>query len=98
MRRYNELSEEEQAKAIEVCTNELLEVILGGGRFVDEQNGDDLQQRVDKAIAQADKMQTPWFAGEYIMESCGSEIRSMASTSVEDAFFPDYGDLVIDIR
>ena len=98
MRRYNELTEEEQAKAKVVCANRFLEAIIGGVRFNDEANDDDLQKRIDAAIAKAERLQTPWFAGEMIMETCGDEINDMASSNAEDAFYPDTDDLVIDIR
>ena len=98
MRKYDELSPEEQTKAINVGINKMLEAISNGVRFNDELNGDGLQERIDQAIARADEMQTPWFASEYIMDTCGDEIRGMASCNAEEAFYPDDGDRVIDIR
>ncbi len=69
MRTYEQLTEEQQAKAQEFALKRVLECVLEGMRFNDELNGDNFQASVDKAIAKADEMQTPWFASEYIMEA-----------------------------
>lgn len=69
MRTYDQLTEEQQAKAQELALTRLLECILEGMRFSDELNHDEFQASIDRAIAKADEMKTPWFAHEYIMEA-----------------------------
>lgn len=96
MRSYDDLTAEEQAKAEEKATETLLEAIVSGAiRFSDEKNGDDLQARIDSAGQKAEDMQTPWFAGEYVMETAGDDIRGMARCDAEDALYPDPDESII---
>ena len=84
MRTFGQLIAPEQAAALEYCLTDLLRAILEGGmRFDDTKNGDDLQARIDKAFAEAERMQTPWFVGEYIMEAVGFDLRAMARDDAE---------------
>ena len=78
------LTPEQQAVNKEV--EFLLEaLILGAFRFDDTLNHDDLQARIDAAIAEAERMQTPWFAHEYIMDTCAEEITAMAQANAESS-------------
>jgi hypothetical protein len=93
MRKFSDLTEQEQAAAENKAAEELLRAILDGAvRFNDKLNGDRLQARIDKAVTRADKMQTPWFAHEYIMDTCAEEIRGMARCNAEDALYLDPGE------
>lgn len=95
MKTYSQLTEAQQEKAQESALNALLNAILEGAvRFNDELNGDKLQARIDAACEQAEKMQTPWFAGEYIVEAVGDELRGMARVDAEDAIYPERGEFV----
>ena len=89
MRTFGQLIAPEQAAAVEYCLTNLLRAIIEGGmRFDDEESGDDdLQGRIDLAFAKAEDMQTPWFAGEYIMEAAGEDLRDMAQCDAEDTFY-----------
>ena len=70
MKRFEELTQEQKDEAVETFTGELLEAIVGGLiRFDDEKNGDTFQAAIDLATAKASEMQTPWFAGEYVMDA-----------------------------
>jgi hypothetical protein len=96
MRTYDELTEAEKTKAAEKATDRLLGLIVEGAvRFNDELNGDGLQARIDAAMVEANDMQTPWFAGEYVMEAAGEEIKSMARMDAEDALYPAPDERVI---
>ena len=98
MRTFQDLSEEEQGKAREKALEELLQLVAEGViRFDDTLNGDDLQSRIDAAWAKANDMQTPWFIGSYIMDTCGDDLRSMARADAEDALYPDPGEHIIRI-
>ena len=55
----------------------------------------DLQTRIDEASREADAMSTPWFTGEYIMDTCKDEIAAMATCDAEDALYPDPGERII---
>ncbi len=96
MKTFDDLGDELQAKAVEHATSKLLEAICEGAvRFNDKLNHDDLQERIDAAFAKADKMQTPWFAHEYIMDTCSDEIAGMARCDAEDALYLEPGENAI---
>ena len=70
MKKFEELTQEQKDEALETSTGRLLEAIVSGHiRFDDEKNGDEFQAAIDLARAEASKMQTPWFAGEYVMDA-----------------------------
>jgi len=88
MRTYDELSKADQESAHDKALSRLLTAICEGAiRFNDELNGDDLQARIDAAFEKAEAMRTPWFAHEYVMETCDEELRSMALCDAEDAVY-----------
>jgi hypothetical protein len=94
---FEDLTDDERTAAIEKATESLLTAIVEGAiRFNDELNHDDLQARIDGAFERAEAMQTPWFAGEYVMEVAGDDIRGMASCDAEDAMFPREDVRIID--
>ena len=96
MKRFSELTEEQQARAIEKAMIMLLEALLEGSiRFSDDLNHDNLQARIDEAVIKAENMRTPWFAHEYIMDTCCEEIMGMARCDAEEAFYTEPGELVI---
>jgi hypothetical protein len=88
MKRFDELTPEQQEKAVAVELASLLEAILEGSvRFNDALNSDDLQSRIDTACERAAKMQTPWFAHEYILDTCREDLEAMARPQAEDAVY-----------
>lgn len=88
MKSYYDLTPEQQEKAVLTAIAHLLEGICNGTiRFDDKTNQDDLQAKIDRAFEQADEAQTPWFAGEFVMDAVGDEVKSMARASAEDAFY-----------
>lgn len=96
MRVYTDLTDQEKEEAVQAALQLLLSALLQGGiRFNDELNHDDLQERIDAAVAKAEAMQTPWFAGEYVMEAVGEELTAMARCDAEDAFYPARGERII---
>lgn len=67
---FSQLSTDQQAAAVNRELVKMLEGILEGAiRFNDSLNGDGLQAAIDAAIERAEEMQTPWFAGEYILDA-----------------------------
>ena len=70
MRRYNDLTPDEQQQALQHSMDKELELIAGGFvRFNDELNGNNVQATIDAAIEKARANQTPWFAHEYVWEA-----------------------------
>lgn len=87
---FSQLTPDQQKKAIDKCLTQLLTDILENGmRFNDQLNHDDLQARIDAAIAQAERLHTPWFAAECILETCREDLEAMARPEAEDAIYPE---------
>lgn len=80
MKTFEQLTYTEKESARARATDSLLGAIIEGRvRFNDRENKDGFQAAIDAAIEDAEKMQTPWFAGEYIMgarfKPCRGHIR-----------------------
>lgn len=96
MKRYDKLNAEEQARAFDKALNRLLQDVTEGLiRFNDSLNGDDLQARIDEAHAKAEAMRTPWFAHEYIMDTCREDLEGMARCEAEDSLYSQPGEFVV---
>lgn len=104
MRRYYELTDEEKRTAHRKVVNDLLKHILQHGLHFGE---DELQIAIEEAIDEAEAMQTPWFAGEYIWDATynvGEEehrvrdrLKEIARAEAQEAFYPESGELVVRI-
>ena len=96
MRTYTQLSHNERARAQAAALTILLGAVLEGVvRFNDELNSNHLQARIDGACVEADEMRTPWFAGEYVMDAAGDELKGMALCDARDALYPEPGEHII---
>jgi hypothetical protein len=87
---FNQLTQKERDSAVSMCTDDLMTQIVNGAiRFYDEKNANanDLQQRIDAAIDKSERMDTPWFAHEYIMDTCKDDILAMARRNAEDMLY-----------
>ena len=90
MRTFKQLTPDEQEQAIQYQESSLLQATLDGSiRFNDTLNQDNLQKKIDEAIQKAEDMKTPWFAHEYIMDTCSEDIRALAIPAAEDAIYLD---------
>lgn len=90
MKTFDKLNDEQKAAAVAKCVTQLLTAICEGQiRFSDEKNGDSLQARIDAAFEKAKAMRTPWFAHEYIMDTCADDIKSMAQADAEDSIYSE---------
>lgn len=90
MKTYTQLSDQEQNHAEKIALGNLINNVLEGAiRFNDKLNKNNLQANIDAACEKADKMQTPWFANEYILDTCREELESIAQCEAEDAFYPE---------
>ena len=96
MKRRDELTELQQSAALGKCRESILERIGENAvRFNDKLNHDDLQDRIDAAQAKMERLRTPWFIGEAIMETCAEEINGMAQCDAEDALYAEHGENII---
>ena len=65
MKKWDELTEEQQSEAKYYVLGVLLrDITQEGMRLID----DSADEAVIKAIEKAEKMQTPWFAHEYVID------------------------------
>jgi hypothetical protein len=93
MKTFEQLTDQQKDKARQKAAECLLEAIIEGAiRFNDELNRDDLQARIDAAIQKAEDMRTPWFAHEYIMDTCADDINGMAECDAMDAYYLEQGE------
>ena len=95
MKTFSQLTKEQQNKAVERQTNLILEDIVDGFRFNDKASGNDLQKRIDAAFAKAEKMRTPWFSHEYVMDTCREEVESFGRASAENALYAEPEEQVV---
>ena len=87
MKTFNNLTINEREKAIETELLALLEKVISGELAL----GDGLQERIDAALGEAEKMHTPWFAHEYLLgdEIIEQALREIAQEQAEDALFAE---------
>ncbi|NLF98709.1 MAG: hypothetical protein GX565_01010 [Lentisphaerae bacterium] len=96
MKTYKQLNAQQKARAREKALNILLTDICEQRiQFNNKLIHDDLQKRIDEAGAKAEKMQTPWFWHEYILDTCREDLESMALRTAEDALYPEPGEHII---
>ena len=94
MKTFTDLSEKEQAIAIEVATIQLLGKICDGKvRFADPA----LQTKIETAAKDAERMKTPWFMHEFVIETCKEEVTRAAKIDAERAYYREQGDLILSI-
>lgn len=98
MKTYEQLTPAQQEKARETALNALLTAVCEGSvRFSDSLNGDDTQDRIDRAFKKADRMQTPWFAHEYVMEDkkVAEFLTGIANAEAEQALYRNVNESVM---
>lgn len=93
MKRYDQLTAEQQEAAANHFVGEALCAILECAISFEEDN--ELQAKIDAACAKAESMQTPWFAGEYIMDTCADEIREMALAEAKECIYMEAGERAV---
>lgn len=94
MKTFNQLDEQSQARALETAVNTLLKKICEGSvRFSDR----DIQAKIDEAAKQAERMKTPWFMHEFVMETCKDEVTRAAKVDAHRAYYREPGDLVLSL-
>lgn len=89
MKTYNELTPEQQAKAREKALNEALQHVAEGfDAWLDEFT----LAKVKCAWVKAEEMHTPWFIGEYIMDTCRAEFEQIALQDASAYVYAERGD------
>jgi len=91
MRTYKELNPQEQEQAQSRCLELVLREVTYDPHVVD----DELAKKVELAYERAESMQTPWFAGEYIMDTCEVELKALALEHAQQALYPSRGEFVV---
>lgn len=96
MKRYDELTLEQQTKAQHVYRNKVINALIEQRiRF----NDSDIVKRLDEAIEKAENNRTPWFLGEFILKDAvlKAMIISMALESAEVAIYLEDDEIAIRI-
>lgn len=73
MKKYADLTPEQQEQAMQICLVDVLRDITEEGVYPEG-----LYTRIQEAWEKAEQMRTPWFIHEYIMDTCEKELREMA--------------------
>lgn len=92
MKTFDQLNETQQALAIEKCLVDILtDIVEGRIRF-----DDPLQDRIDAAMDEAERMQTPWFAADYVIKAIDAELSGMALADATHALYPERGERIVE--
>jgi len=87
MKSYEQLTPEQQTKAQSACLDELLVMVVNQPGSIPN-----LRAKIEAAWKKAEKMQTPWFVGEYIMDTCGDRLKKIAGDTAKTSFYPELGE------
>ena len=91
MKTYAQLTPEQQVKARQTRLNALLQMAMEDCTFFPE-----LDVKIAEAGEKASNMLTPWFWGEYIMETCRPEFEEMSKQDAELALYSGRNEFVFD--
>lgn len=91
MKTFDQLTPDQQVRAIESQMSAQLTSICEG--FVPHEG---MRERIMQAAESAERMETPWFMFEYVMDTCAAEIRALAVLDCEVAIFREPHEFVLD--
>ncbi len=100
IRKYEDLTAIEKNQAVQNCLSQLLNSIMNGEiKFDDKQNGEPIQERIEAAAVKADKLETPWFITEIIMEDkwLAEKLTLIAQAEAEQALYPEIDQMIVDL-
>lgn len=80
---FGDLTAEEQVRAMEMAENRLLKHLCEDLRFADP----GLQATLMECVDEMNRMGTPWFLAEKIMEEMGDVVREIAREDAEDCLY-----------
>ena len=92
MKTFEQLSDEEKTKAKGLCLKNLLKEICEGSITFSNL---ELRKKLKTAFDRAEQMRTPWFTHEYVMDTCKTELESIAQQEAEVALYRSPGELVL---
>ena len=82
MKTFDQLTPEQQGKAVDGFVNEIIEIM------VDVRDAfPDCEAKVKAALEKAERMQTPWFAGRYVYDACADRIKEEAFANAKEALY-----------
>jgi hypothetical protein len=85
---------EQEAAKVAALTKLMTRIVEGSISFVKPSS---LQKRIDQACKKANNMQTPWFAHEYVMDTCAADLKPIAEKWAEDAHYREPQDMVLEL-
>jgi hypothetical protein len=98
MRNFDQLTQDEQMRAVKKMRIEILEMTLSGST---PEFWKPFEYEVEGAFADAESNETPWFAGEYLLERMEAN-RDMklamlheAGRTAKRAFYPNDDEVII---
>lgn len=94
LKRFQDLNDEQKKRALRHEELRFLEAIVTGEMTF---SSAEQIEKLERATAQCDRMQTPWFIGEYIWEAFQTEIESIAKCECEASWFKVEPGKIIDV-
>lgn len=95
MKSFADLTDDQRSLAIEESLRRVVRAVTEGGlRFNDLANGNDLQNRIDRARIQAEEEPVAW--AHLVLESCHGDLVKLAVMSAQDAVYVE-GETVISL-
>ncbi len=93
MKLFNELTNEQKKAAEEKELITIIREVAEGTIIFNGKLGDE----INNAVMQAEKMQTPWFAHEYIMRNayCRDSLQKLAKRIAAKSMYAESGEYVI---
>lgn len=101
MRNFDHLSQDEQMQAVDQMRKDILEMALGGSLPA---CWEPFQYEVEGAHADANANDTPWFAGQYLMERLDANrdmelaMLHQAGKVAKMAWYPDDDEFIIRLK
>jgi hypothetical protein len=90
MRQWKDLSETERKTALSVARSEVLQRAVEWPSDYVCGDDEDLTERYERAVAEMERMQTPWFLHERLVEDerLSASINGLVTDYAERAFYP----------
>lgn len=91
MRTWDQLNEKEQSQAISVARSDVIQRAINFPPDYLCGDSEELTERYESAVQEMERLQTPWFLAERLLEDekLAASIDAMVADYAERAYYPD---------